>query len=215
MPVMKPSQNPSPRPAQKHAAATGSAPAEPPMGMGDYLAGELRGRIRRELVAGRRFVWPVPTGPRAEILDLLGQRLRQHLRHDASWVFTGGIRIQVEAADAVYYADAAVAVDPTYVEHTFVQAPLLIVDVFTGKRPGFDPRQRLAQYQALGSLQQYVLLAPHRAQAVVHTREEDLSWSSRTVGGAEVLDLSSISLAFYLDEIYPEAAPEERLDWEW
>jgi Uma2 family endonuclease len=190
------------KPAAKPAPKSQPAP-EPAMGLGDYLAGELRGTVRRELVAGRRFVWPTPAGPRADILDRLGQRLREHLRTDASWVFTGGIRIQVEAADAVYYADAAVAVDPDYVEHTFVQAPLLIVDVFTGTRPGFDPKARLAQYQALHSLQQYVLLAPHRPQAVVHSRDEDGAWAAETLDGNGVLQLTSISLNFYLDEIYP------------
>lgn len=201
---MRPSRTAPPRQpaAQAKPPPKPAPPPDPPISLEAYLEGESRGIVRRELIAGRRVVWPVPTGNRLLIGEELGRRLRAHLRNDASWVFTGGIRIEVPEADAIYYADAAVAVDPTYVEHTFVRSPILIVDIFSGSRPGVNPKRRLQQYLTLPSLQQYLLLAPHRPSAMLHTREEDDSWTTDTLGGADVLALTSVSLNFYLDALY-------------
>jgi hypothetical protein len=109
--------------------------------------------------------------------------------------------------DAVYYADAAVAVDPTYEEGTFVRLPILAVDIF-GRAPGPNRQRRLAHYLSLGSLRQYVLLAPHQPSAMLYSRdEEDDGWYQEPVGAHDLLHLTSVSLALPLAALY-EGAPE-------
>jgi Uma2 family endonuclease len=176
----------------------------------DYLAGENAGRERHDFLQGKRFSVPRPTAVHRHLSDALGARLRAHLKHDASYVFTGGIRIRVPDFDAVYYADAAVAVDPTYEEGTFVKQPILAVDVFATAMPGPGRRRRLAHYLSLESLKQYVLLAPHQISALVYSRDEDENaWYQDPIGAGELLHLTSVSLAVPLDALY-DGAPDIR-----
>jgi Uma2 family endonuclease len=186
----------------------------------DYLAAENDGPVRHDYLAGRRFVRARPTAMHQHLSDQLGARLRAHLRHDASYVFTGGIRIRVPMFDAVYYADAAVAVDPHYEEGTFVKQPILAVDIFDRGAPGLDRKRRLAHYLSLESLRQYVLLAPHQPSAMLYSRdEEDNAWYQEPVGAGELLHLTAVSLALPLPALYegapgtaitaPDIAPED------
>ncbi len=182
--------------------------AKPKFTLDDYLIGENEGPVRHDFVDGRRYPRPRPTAIHRHIADQLGTRLRAHLRHDASYVFTGGIRIRVPDFDAVYYADAAVAVDPTYEEGTFVRVPILAIDIFAVGSPGPDRLRRLAHYLSLGSLRQYVLLAPHQVSAMVYSRDEtDDAWYQDAIGPADLLELTSVSLAVPLRALY-EGAPD-------
>src|SRR3954468_6627718 len=185
-----------------------------------YLDEENAGTVRHDYLAGRRYPRPRPSAIHRHLSDQLGARLRAHLRHDASYVFTGGIRIRVPMFDAVYYADAAVAVDPTYEEGTFVKLPILAVDIFDRGAPGLDRKRRLAHYLSLESLRQYVLLAPHQPSAMLYSRdEEDNAWYQEAVGAGELLHLTAVSLALPLPALYegapstsitaPEIAPED------
>lgn len=183
--------------------------ATPRFTLEDYLAEENAGRGRHDFIDGLRYPKPAPTVMHKHLAEQLGARLRAHLRHDASYVFTGGIRIRVPVFDAVYYADAAVAVDPVYQEGTFVRQPILAVDVFATRAPGPDRRRRLAHYLSLESLRQYVLLAPHQISAMVYSRDEaeDNAWYQEAIGVGDLLHLTSVSLALPLDALY-EGAPE-------
>ena len=174
----------------------------------DYLAGENAGRDgRHDFLEGRRYPRARPSAAHRHLADALGTRLRAHLRHDASYVFTGGIRIRVPDFDAVYYADAAVAVDPTYQEGTFVKVPILAVDIFAAGAPGPNRMRRLAHYLSLESLRQYVLLAPHQMSAMVYSRDdEENAWYQEAIGVGDILHLTSVSLAVPLDALYEGAA---------
>jgi Uma2 family endonuclease len=184
--------------------------ATPLFTLEDYLAGENAGRERHEFLQGRRYPVSAPTVMHRHLADQLGTRLRAHLRHDASYVFTGGIRIRVPAFDAVYYADAAVAVDPTYREGTYVTQPILAVDIFGIGAPGPDRKRRLAHYLSLEPLRQYVLLAPHQISAMVYSRDEaENAWYQEALGAGDVLHLTSVSLAVPLDALY-DGAPDLR-----
>jgi Uma2 family endonuclease len=182
--------------------------ATPKFTLEDYLAEENAGPVRHDYLAGLRFPRPLPSPTHRHLSETLGARLRTHLRHDACYVFTGGIRIRVPDFDAVYYADAAVAVDPHYEEGTFVRAPILAVDIF-GRAPGPNRKRRLAHYLSLGSLRQYVLLAPHQPSAMVYGRDadEDDAWYQEAIGAGDLLHLTSVSLAVPLASLY-EGAPE-------
>jgi Uma2 family endonuclease len=174
----------------------------------DYLAGENAGRERHDFLAGRRYPVPAPTAIHRHLSEQLGTRLRAHLRHDASYVFTGGIRIRVPVFDAVYYADAAVAVDPSYREGTYVQLPILAVDIFAVGAPGPGRKSRLAHNLSLEPLRQYVLLAPHQISAMVYSRDEtENAWYQEAIGVGDLLHLTSVSLAVPLDALY-DGAPD-------
>lgn len=175
----------------------------------DYLAEENAGTVRHDFLAGRRYPRLRPTVMHQHLSEQLGARLRAHLRYDDSYVFTGGIRIRIPMFDAVYYADAAVAVDPHYQEGTFVKQPILAVDVFDRGLPGLDRKRRLAHYLSIESLRQYVLLAPHQPSAMLYSRdEEDDAWYQEAVGAGELLHLTAVSLALPLPALY-EGAPGE------
>lgn len=180
--------------------------ATPKFTLEDYLAEEHRGFVRHDYVAGLRFPRPRPTPRHRHVAEELGAALRAHLRHDDSYVFTGGIRIRIPDADAVYYADAAVAVDPDYQEGTFVRAPILAVDIFAVGAPGPDRQRRLMHYLGIESLRQYVLLAPHQVSAMIYTKREDDEWYQRPIGADDLLELSAVSLALPLSRLY-EGAP--------
>jgi Uma2 family endonuclease len=163
----------------------------------DYLAWEALQPIKNEYLAGEVFA---RVGARQEhvlVAGALFARFREHLRGSRCRAYTSDMKLEVEAADAVFYPDAMVSCEEAdRTRPVAIQAPCLIVEVLSDSTAAFDRGAKFAAYRRLPSLQEYLLVdIDHRRLELF--RREPVGWvlhEPTGEGEAAVLPLASIGL---------------------
>lgn len=111
------------------------------------------------------------------------------------------VRIHHAREDYFYYPDVMVACQANDNARYWCEQPKLIVEVLSETTEGVDTREKLFAYQTLADLEEYVVLAQDRREAVVYRRAAG-EWTSLKVAGDGTLELASVGLRVGLEEIY-------------
>ena len=174
----------------------------------EYLKLEDLAEIRSQYVGGELFSmdgeqpWHIEiTG---NLLGMLHHRFRP--RRDCH-VYTGQMRVRVEAGELLTYPDlAALRGAPRYERMTNsvnLLNPLSIFEVSSPYTEEFDKGEKFARYQKLESLTDYVLVAAERMSVEHFVRQADGSWRFTEYHQPEDrLLLASMEAELPLKEIY-------------
>jgi Uma2 family endonuclease len=162
----------------------------------DYFAWEAEQPTKNEFVAGEVFAM-VGAQEHVLVAGALFARLREHLRGTRCRAYTSDMKLEVVAADAVFYPDAMVSCDEADRSRSLaIQAPSLIVEVLSDSTAAYDRGPKFAAYRRLPSLQEYLLVdIDHRRMELF--RREPVGWvlhEPTGEGDAAVLPLTSIGL---------------------
>lgn len=149
----------------------------------EFLAGEVRAMVsaRQEHVI---------------VAGALAARFRQHLRDTRCRAFVSAMKLEVDAADAVFYPDVMVSCDEADRQRSIaLRSPCLIVEVLSDSTAAFDRGVKFAAYRRLASLQEYLLVDIDRRRLELF-RREPVGWVlHEPQGDPAVLELTSIGLA--------------------
>ncbi len=149
----------------------------------EFLAGEVRAMVsaRQEHVI---------------VAGALAARFRQHLRDTRCRAFVSTMKLEVDAADAVFYPDVMVSCDEADRQRSIaLRSPGLIVEVLSDSTAAFDRGVKFAAYRRLASLQEYLLVDIDRRRLELF-RREPVGWVlHEPQGDPAVLELTSIGLA--------------------
>lgn len=149
----------------------------------EFLAGEVRAMVsaRQEHVI---------------VAGALAARFRQHLRDTRCRAFVSAMKLEVDAADAVFYPDVMVSCDEADRQRSIaLRSPCLIVEVLSDSTAAFDRGVKFAAYRRLASLQEYLLVDIDRRRLELF-RREPVGWVlHEPQGDPAVLALTSIGLA--------------------
>ncbi len=163
----------------------------------DYLVWEAEQPTKNEYVAGEVFAMVGARQEHVLVAGALFARLREHLRGTRCRAYTSDMKLEVEAADAVFYPDAMVSCDEADRSRAVaIQAPCLIVEVLSDSTAAFDRGAKFAAYRRLASLQEYLLVDVDLRRLELF-RREPVGWvlhEPEGEGDAEVLTLTSIGL---------------------
>jgi Uma2 family endonuclease len=86
--------------------------------------------------------------------------LRNHLRGKGGRTYISDRKVCVESANRFFYPDIVVTCDPRDRETPlFKRFPCLIVEVLSPSTEAFDRGDKFVDYQALETLQEYVLIS--------------------------------------------------------
>ena len=89
--------------------------------------------------------------------------------------------------------------------HTrLVPDPVVVFEVLSPSTRREDQTVKLDEYQALRSIQRYVLIDQTRILVTVHTRQVDGSWATASLREGAVLDLPEVGIAVPLADVYDE-----------
>lgn len=175
----------------------------------DYLDWEEKQDGRHEFVAGEVFAM---TGARAThnlVAGAIYMALRQALRGSPCQVFIEGMKVQIQAADAVLYPDVLVTCDPVDRgpdAELAKTAPRLVVEVLSDSTAAYDRGRKFELYQRLPSLQEYLLVEPERRHVDLFRRGADGLWVLHPAGPEGQIELASVGLALPLEVIYEDVA---------
>jgi len=165
----------------------------------DYLVAEEVAEVRHEYVAGAVYAMVGATARHNRIAVRLASRLESHLAGSPCQTFISDMKVR--AADAFYYPDVVVTLQPVAPEAIYLTEPALIVEVLSESTEGRDRLEKWTAYRALPSLREYVLIAQDRPAIEVYRRSED-GWDQISLGAGEVIELTSIDTKLRLEELY-------------
>ncbi len=111
-------------------------------------------------------------------------------------------KLYVSATDAICYPDGMVACHPNYIANGVIDNPFIIFEVVSESSVIRDWDLKLADYQSLPSLREYVLIDSRKEEIAVFSRPAlALEWTfSRVTSGSLLLRESGLTLE--LDSIY-------------
>ncbi len=174
-----------------------------------YLDWEAAQADRHEYIAGEVFAMTGARGTHNLIAGNVYMALRQALRGTPCRTHIEGMKLHVQAADAVLYPDVFVTCDPqdlTEQAELAKTAPKLIVEVLSGSTAAYDRGLKFELYQRLPSLQEYLLIEQDRVHADLFRRNTEGLWVLHPSGPGEAVQLDSVGLTLPMDLIYEDTA---------
>lgn len=152
---------------------------QPRFSRAEYFGWEAQQPDKHEYLTGEVFPVQAMGGARQShvlVSGALFARFREHLRGTRSRTYIADMKLEVEAADAVFYPDVMVSCDEADRQQEMaIHVPLLIAEVLSDSTAGFDRGDKFAAYRKLSSLQEY-LLVNVKARRLELFRREPVGW---------------------------------------
>jgi Uma2 family endonuclease len=129
------------------------------------------------------------------VAGALSARFREHLRGTRCRAFGSAMKLEVDAADAVFYPDVMVSCDEADRQRSLaLHSPCLVVEVLSDSTAAFDRGVKFAAYRKLMALQEYLLVDIDRRRLELF-RREPVGWVlHEPQGDPALLELTSIGL---------------------
>jgi len=170
-----------------------------------FLAWEAEQPVKHEFIAGEVFAMVGARQAHVLVALALAARFREHLRGTRCRAYTSDMKLEVAAADAVFYPDAMVSCDEADRQRPLaIQSPCLVVEVLSDGTAAYDRGAKFAAYRQLPSLQEYLLVDIDRRRLELF-RRQPVGWVlHEPAGEPAVLMLESIGLALRADEAFSD-----------
>jgi Uma2 family endonuclease len=150
----------------------------------DYFEWEALQVGKNEYVAGEVFAMVGARQAHVVVSLALAARFREHLRGTRCRAYGADMKLEVVAADAVFYPDVMVSCDEADRQRDLaLQAPKLIVEVLSDSTAAYDRGAKFAAYRKLDSLHEY-LLVDIDARRLELFRREPVGWVLHEPAGA-------------------------------
>ena len=179
------------------------------MDIAAFLAWEEKQELRHEFDGVRAFAMAGGTDAHAAIqVGVIGS-LRAHLRGKPCRPY--GSELKIRTADGIRYPDAFVVCTPRVPSATISNDPVVIFEILSESTVQLDLMIKAAEYQAIPSVQRYIILRQtHRLAMVYHRKGE--AWEFAFVSGeGAMLDMPEIGISVPLAEIYEDITLESDL----
>ena len=170
--------------------------AQPSLQRADFLAWEADQSGKHEFLSGEVFAMVGARQEHVVVSLALAALLREHLRGTRCRAYTSDMKLEVLAADAVFYPDVMVSCDEADRHRPLaIQSPCLVVEVLSDATAAFDRGAKFAAYRLLPALQEYLLVDIDRRRLELF-RREPVGWVlHEPQGDPESLLLASVGLA--------------------
>lgn len=162
--------------------------------------------IKYEYIKGQ--VYPIPaTNYAHDIIALnLAFLLRNHLLASKCSVYGGEMKAHIEASDIYYYPDVMVSCKPTAADDC-QRYPHLVVEVMSPDTQAFDRQSKFLNYQAIETLQEYVLISQEHVSIECFRRTSSGNWLVDTYSKGEQVYFTSVNFNCAIADIYDGAIP--------
>ncbi|NJL47790.1 MAG: Uma2 family endonuclease [Leptolyngbyaceae cyanobacterium SM2_5_2] len=125
----------------------------------DYLQLEVESPVKHEYFDGEVYAMAGASDGHVTIAGNLFALLRSHVRGTGYRVYISDMKARIEARNRFFYPDVMVTCDPRDQDTAgYKRFPKLVVEVLSESTEAFDRGDKFADYQALESLEEYVLI---------------------------------------------------------
>lgn len=174
----------------------------------EFAAMEEKSDVKHEWLNGEVFAMAGGTPDHARLASRVISALGAQLKNQPCEVFTSDLMVSVRATGLMTYPDATVIcgrIEQDPEDKNAITNPKVIVEVLSDSTELRDRTEKLAHYQRIPSLKEYVLVSQRKRSIEVYRRGENREWLySRAVEG-EAMPITSIDCELIVDEIYRNA----------
>jgi Uma2 family endonuclease len=172
----------------------------------EYLNYEQDSPIKHEYIDGKVYAMTDTTDTHNTIAGNILSLIRNHLRGTDCRIFFADIKARVEAKNCFYYPDLLVTCNPDDREtSTYKRFPKLIIEVLSSATEAFDRGDKFNDYQALPSLEEYILVNSKRQRIEIFRRQENNIWTFETYSTAQPqITIHSINLELTIGDVYED-----------
>lgn len=173
----------------------------------DYLAGERMSETKYEYVDGQVFAMAGASLTHNLITGNCYGLLWNHLRSQTCYPVTSDMLLKTQ--DKRYrYPDVMVIGDDDSADDQYVcEQPLLIVEVLSNATRRKDKTEKRAEYIAMPSVLEYVLIEQDFAEVQLQRRRTD--WHAEYYYLGESFTLESVDLGVQVVDLYERVATED------
>jgi Uma2 family endonuclease len=158
----------------------------------EYVGGEMR------MMVGARI-------GHSRVVTDLALALRRRLAPGGCEVFQESVKVRT--ATAFFYPDVFITCETLDPQADLVTAPVLIAEVLSPSTADDDRGAKWLDYQAIESLQAYLLVAPDRASVELYRRDGEGWRYTHLTGTGRALDLPGLAEPMPLAEVWQRVAP--------
>ncbi|MBO0614861.1 Uma2 family endonuclease [Thiothrix fructosivorans] len=139
-----------------------------------YLEGEKTAEFRHEYVDGQIYAM-AGTSRRHNRIALNIVRHLPLQRQDGTPcdVYSSDVKVRASKRKSFYYPDVVLTCTPDNADAYYVEQPCLIVEVTSKSTDWKDRSEKLLAYQALESLQAYLIVAQDKPHVTFYYRQAD------------------------------------------
>ena len=197
-----------------------SSTKESPVSVEEYLQLERTALDKSEYFRGEIYAMPYNGACHSLVSANVIGELGTQIKGRSGRVYSSDLRIEVPATGLCTYCDVMVICGPvTLSPHAddMVTNPAVIVEVFSESTEAYDRGNKFANYRALGSLREYVLVSQNEPLVDVFFRLPDGKWQITFARGMDAsVPVQSMGIILLLAEIYrgvefPEQPPLKTL----
>ncbi|MDA0266815.1 MAG: Uma2 family endonuclease [Cyanobacteria bacterium] len=169
----------------------------------DYLVLEQENTIRHEYRRGLVYAMAGGSDDHSRLSINFLTALNLHLGDGDCQFFSGDVKVNY-ADDFFYYPDAFVTCDSRDRADRYVKRyPTLIAEVLSPSTAQFDRGEKFQDYQSLGTLAEYVLIAQDEMRVECWRRPEPgAPWQGAVYGVGDRVLLQSIGLEVAISTLY-------------
>lgn len=181
-----------------------------PMTVEEFLRWEDRQELRHEFDGVAILAMTGATLAHSAIQINLIASLSSRLRGRACRPHGGDLKIKTNVG--FRYPDASVTCSPGDPGSTFAPDPVVIFEILSNSTASLDLGVKRLEYQAIPSVQRYVLLHQKQRAATVFFRSDDAAdgWAFEELAVEDVLEMPEIGVSIPIDEFYQDVALTSR-----
>jgi Uma2 family endonuclease len=166
----------------------------------DYFAGERNSETRHEYVDGQVYAMAGASIRHNLIAGNLYALLWNHLRQQACFPLTSDMLLKT-ARHKFRYPDLMVVCGDDPSDDEYVREnPVLVVEVLSRSTRRKDKTEKRAEYLALPSVQEYLMVEQDYAEVELQRRRSH--WQSEYYYLGDVLLLESVNVSLSVEDIY-------------
>lgn len=153
------------------------ASPQPSLTPDEYLQLEAESPVKHEYIGGEVYAMAGATDAHVTIAGNLFALLRSHVRGTGCRAYIADMKVRIESHNRFYYPDVMVTCDPRDTETTsYKRFPKLVVEVLSDSTEAFDRGDKFMDYQALDSLEEYVLINTRHPRVECFRRNKAGLW---------------------------------------
>lgn len=172
------------------------------MSEADYLVAEQHAEEKHEYVDGKLYAMADASKRHNRIAMNFVMHLSMAARQSSCAVYASDVKVRSLKHKSYYYPDVVVSCGDDNADPYYLEKPCLIVEVVSASTARKDYLEKTVAYQAIPSLQAYLLVAQDEAAVDVLLRDTD-GWVLQRYEGVETnLTLPCLNLELTLAMLY-------------
>ena len=181
--------------------------AENKLSEAEYLDGERIAEIKHEYLDGNVYAMAGASENHNLLALNIASELRNKLKGTPCRTFIADMK--VKAPQAFFYPDVLVVCERDNENEYYKSAPVIVIEVLSKATRRYDQTVKRQRYQALPSLEEYVLIEQDKGEVVVFHRRD--GWQSAYYYLGDEIHFYSVDVTVAVENIYYQVDNEDVL----